>query len=73
MRRSGIRLRLVHPGDARTLSSASLCCNVGQPILAAAAFQAALSHHARAFLPGKSRLKAGCRQNCLPHPPRGAA
>jgi hypothetical protein len=65
MKRSGIRLRLVHPGEARTLQ---LCCLVGQPILAAAAFQAALSHY---FLPGKSRLKAGCRQNCLPHP--GAA
>jgi hypothetical protein len=68
MKRCGIRLRLVHPGQARTLQ---LCCLVGQPILAAAAFQAALSHYERAFVPGKGRLKAGCRQNCLPHP--GAA
>jgi len=38
--------------------------NVGQAILPAAAFQAALSAHARA---SKRRLKAGCSQDWLPH------
>jgi hypothetical protein len=32
---------------------------VGQPILAAAAFQAALSRHARVFAPGERCPKAG--------------
>jgi protein SCO1/2 len=40
---------------------------VGQAILPAAAFQAALSSTARAFTPGKRRLKAGCSQDWLPH------
>jgi len=41
--------------------------DVGQAILPAAAFQAALSGHARAFVLGERRLKAGCSQDWLPH------
>jgi hypothetical protein len=40
---------------------------VGQPILAAAAFQAALSDHERTLALGERRLKAGCSQDWLPH------
>jgi hypothetical protein len=40
---------------------------VGQAILPAAAFQAALSGHERAFVIGRGRLKAGCSQDWLPH------
>jgi len=42
-------------------------CTVGQAILPAAAFQAALSSHARVLAPGKRRLKAGGSQDWLPH------
>jgi hypothetical protein len=45
---------------------------VGQAILPAAAFQAALSGRVRAFAPGKGRLKAGCSQDWLPHSLLGA-
>src|SRR6266487_4603885 len=47
--------------DNRTLTT-----NVGQPIVAAAGLPAGWSglHVCR-----KSRLKDGCRQNCLPHNP----
>jgi hypothetical protein len=41
--------------------------NVGQAILPAAAFQAALSGNGRVSAAGKSRLKAGCSQDWLPH------
>jgi hypothetical protein len=40
---------------------------VGRPILAAAAFQAALSGDACILAPSTSRLKAGCSQDWLPH------
>ncbi len=40
---------------------------VGQAILPAAAFQAALSEDARVFIPEKRRLKAGGSQDWLPH------
>jgi hypothetical protein len=40
---------------------------VGRAILPAAAFQAALSGHARVFTPGKRRLKTGGSQDWLPH------
>jgi hypothetical protein len=40
---------------------------VGQAILPAAAFQAALGGDLRAFATGESRLKAGCSQDWLPH------
>ena len=40
---------------------------VGQAILPAAAFQAALSKHARVFAPAQRRLKAGGTQDWLPH------
>jgi hypothetical protein len=40
---------------------------VGQPILVAAAFQAAFSDTLRVFAPGEGRLKAGCGQDWLPH------
>src|SRR5450759_1621331 len=40
---------------------------VGRAILPAAAFQAALSGHARVFARGKRRLKAGGSQDWLPH------
>jgi len=40
---------------------------VGQAILPAAAFQAALSYRARTFVLGKRRLKADCSQDWLPH------
>ena len=40
---------------------------VGQAILPAAAFQAALRGHERAFVIGRGRLKAGCSQDWLPH------
>ena len=40
---------------------------VGQPILAAAAFQAAFLDTVWVFAPGEGRLKAGCSQNWLPH------
>ena len=43
-----------------------MIAKVGQAILPAAAFQAALGHK-RAFVLGKSRLKAGCSQDWLPH------
>jgi hypothetical protein len=36
---------------------------VGRTILAAAGFQSAFGHSPRS----KSRLKGGCRQDCLPH------
>src|SRR5580658_8155900 len=52
----------------RLLNLFAACRFVGQPILAAAAFQAALSGHARVFAPGERRLKGGCRQDCpMPH------
>src|ERR1022692_3845834 len=41
--------------------------SVGQPILAAAGFQPALAGIEDSRMPRKSRLKGGCRQNCLPH------
>jgi hypothetical protein len=41
------------------------CCSVGQPILAAAAFQAALL--GRVFALGQRRLKAGGNQDSRPH------
>jgi hypothetical protein len=40
---------------------------VGQAILPAAAFQAALASNRRVSNPGKGRLKAGCSQDWLPH------
>jgi hypothetical protein len=40
---------------------------VGQAILPAAAFQAALLGRDRSFTTGKCRLKAGCSQDWLPH------
>ncbi len=40
---------------------------VGQPILAAGRLQPALSLRARVLMPRESRLKGGCRQDCLPH------
>jgi hypothetical protein len=40
---------------------------VGQAILPAAAFQAALSELASVFEPEKRRLKAGCSQDWPPH------
>ena len=43
------------------------CFNVGQAILPAAAFQAALSSDARVFAPDTRRLKAGGSQDWLPH------
>jgi hypothetical protein len=45
----------------------NLLAFVGQPILAAAAFQAALSRHARVFAPGERSPKAGGRQDWPPH------
>src|ERR1017187_10269435 len=41
--------------------------SVGQPILAAAGFQPALSSIEDFRMPRRSRLKGGCRQDCLPH------
>src|SRR6202021_3066991 len=41
--------------------------DVGQAIMPAAAFQAALSDHARVFARGARRLKAGGSQDWLPH------
>jgi hypothetical protein len=40
---------------------------VGQPIMAAAGFQPAFADRERWLMAGKSRLKGGCRQDCLPH------
>jgi hypothetical protein len=40
---------------------------VGQPILAAAGFQPALAGIEDSRMSRKSRLKGGCRQDCLPH------
>ena len=40
---------------------------VGQPILAAAGFQPAFPACEGSRTPGESRLKGGCRQDCLPH------
>jgi hypothetical protein len=40
---------------------------VGQAILPAAAFQAALSGDEEVFAPGERRLKAGGSQDWLPH------
>jgi hypothetical protein len=45
---------------------------VGQAILPAAAFQAALSGYERVFAPAKRRLKAGGSQDWLPHFAEGA-
>jgi hypothetical protein len=47
----------------RRLSFAA-CRNVGQAILAAAGFQPAA---VKCRIARKSRLKGGCRQDCLPH------
>src|SRR5450756_1541985 len=49
------------------LSIALLLTLVGQPILAAAGFQPALAVCRDSRSARKSRLKGGCRQNCLPH------
>jgi hypothetical protein len=43
------------------------CRHVGQPILAAAGFQPALAAGESLHVARKSRLKGGCRQDCLPH------
>jgi hypothetical protein len=40
---------------------------VGQPILAAAAFQAAFPDQVKFFVHAESRLIAGCSQDWLPH------
>jgi hypothetical protein len=40
---------------------------VGQPILAAAGFQPALTSRKTCAATRKGRLKGGRRQNCLPH------
>jgi hypothetical protein len=40
---------------------------VGQPILAAAGFQPARDRIEDSRVLRKSRLKGGCRQDCLPH------
>jgi hypothetical protein len=40
---------------------------VGQPIMAAAGFQPAFADRECWLMAGKSRLKGGCRQDCLPH------
>jgi hypothetical protein len=40
---------------------------VGRPILAAAGFQPALFVREDSHIARKSRLKGGCRQDCLPH------
>jgi hypothetical protein len=40
---------------------------VGQAILPAAAFQAAISGHAQVFAPGERRLKASGSQDWPPH------
>jgi hypothetical protein len=40
---------------------------VRQPILAAAGFQPALAGIEDSRMSRKSRLKGGCRQDCLPH------
>jgi hypothetical protein len=39
----------------------------GQPILAAAGFQPALTARESSYTARKSRLKGGCRHDCLPH------
>jgi hypothetical protein len=49
-----------------------ICAFVGQPILAAAGFQAALAVREDSRTFGKSCLKGGCRQDCLPHTALGA-
>jgi hypothetical protein len=50
-------------------SQTSAACDdsVGQPILAAAGFQPAPEGIGGSHMPRKSRLKGGCRQDCLPH------
>jgi hypothetical protein len=40
---------------------------VGRPILAAAGFQPAFFVREDPRITRKSRLKGGCRQDCLPH------
>ena len=40
---------------------------MGQPILAAAGFQPALTGSEGSRMARESRLKGGCRQDCLPH------
>jgi hypothetical protein len=39
---------------------------VGQTILPAAAFLGGSARHGRIFMPGQSRLKAGCSHDWLP-------
>jgi ribose 5-phosphate isomerase RpiB len=43
--------------------------SVGQAILPAAAFQAAVWNNAEVIAFGERRLKAGCSQDWLPHIP----
>jgi len=40
---------------------------VGRPIVAAAAFQPALFVREDSHMTRNSRLKGGCKQDCLPH------
>src|ERR1039457_278382 len=49
------------------LGGTSTHSTVGQPVLTAAGFQPALWSIEDFRMPRQSRLKGGCRQDCLPH------